>query len=72
MHRNAEGPDTDARPHHRERQFHITEGNQASAFERSAGAGTPRRTGDLVPAGQLLAPVMRDLFAKADALEDDQ
>ncbi len=52
-----------------ERHIHTTEGNPAFAFERSAGAATPRRSGDLVPAGQLLVPVMREIFAKADALE---
>ena len=71
MDRNAGGPSTDARPHHRERQCHITEGNQAFALERSAAAGTPRRTGDLVPVGQLLVSVLRELFAKADAFEED-
>jgi hypothetical protein len=65
--RNAEGPDTDARPCHRERQFHTTEG-KAFATQRSASAGTSRRIGDLVPAGQLLVPVMRELFAQPDAL----
>jgi hypothetical protein len=70
MGRNAEGPGTDAWPHHRERQCHITEGNQAFALERSADAGTPRRTGDLVPAGQLLVPVLREIFARADGVED--
>jgi hypothetical protein len=65
---NAEGPDTDVWPDHRERQYHhITEG-RAFASERSADAGTPRRCGDLVPAGQLLVPVLRELFARADAL----
>ena len=32
----------------------------------------PRGTGGPLPAGQLLMPVMRELFAKADALEDGE
>jgi len=49
---------------------HTTEGNRAFAPERSASAGTPRRSGDLVSAGQLLVSVMRELFAAADQAED--
>ena len=69
--RNAEGPDTDARPCHCERQFHTTEG-KAFVSERSATAGTPRRKPDLVPAGELLVPVLRELFARADVLDDGE
>jgi hypothetical protein len=68
--RNAEGPDTDARPCHCERQSHTTEDNPAFASERSGDVGRQRRTGDLVPAGYLLVSVMRELFAKADVFED--
>jgi len=55
------GPDTDARPHQRERPFHTTEG-KAFATERSADAATPQRAGDLVP-------VLCEVFARADVLE---
>jgi len=69
--RNAEGPDTDARPN-LERQVHTTEGNSAFACDPSADATGQRGTGGPVPAGQLPVPVMRELFARADALEDGE
>jgi len=64
---NTEGPDTDVWPNRDDRQSQI---KAAFASERSADVAITQRESDLLPAGQLLVPVMQVLFA-ADALERD-